>query len=71
MEAYVLGGLRDGFEADDVIATLAARSSMPVEVITGDREALELRQVEQDDPVLGIVTNADQRRPQRDLCGGC
>lgn len=28
----------DGFEADDVIATLAARSSMPVEVITGDRD---------------------------------
>jgi 5'-3' exonuclease len=30
----------DGFEADDVIATLAARDSEPVEVVTGDRDLL-------------------------------
>ncbi|MGN6608293.1 MAG: 5'-3' exonuclease [Jatrophihabitans sp.] len=30
----------DGFEADDVIATLAARDTDPVEVVTGDRDLL-------------------------------
>lgn len=32
----------DGFEADDVIATLATRDSDPVEVVTGDRDLLAL-----------------------------
>ena len=32
----------DGYEADDVIATLAARSSMPVDVVTGDRDLFQL-----------------------------
>jgi 5'-3' exonuclease len=32
----------DGFEADDVIATLAARASGPVEVVTGDRDLMAL-----------------------------
>jgi 5'-3' exonuclease len=31
-----------GFEADDVIATLAARSADPVEVVTGDRDLFQL-----------------------------
>ena len=31
-----------GFEADDVIATLAARSPDPVEVVTGDRDLFQL-----------------------------
>ena len=31
-----------GFEADDVIATLAARSAGPVEVVTGDRDLFQL-----------------------------
>lgn len=31
-----------GFEADDVIATLAARASDPVEVVTGDRDLMAL-----------------------------
>ena len=31
-----------GFEADDVIATLAARSRDPVEVVTGDRDLFQL-----------------------------
>src|SRR5579864_1142025 len=31
-----------GFEADDVIATLAARSTDPVEVVTGDRDLFQL-----------------------------
>jgi 5'-3' exonuclease len=32
----------EGFEADDVIATLAARESGPVEIVTGDRDLLAL-----------------------------
>lgn len=32
----------DGFEADDVIATLAAQATEPVEVVTGDRDLLAL-----------------------------
>ena len=32
----------DGFEADDVIATIAANDPGPVEVVTGDRDLLAL-----------------------------
>ena len=32
----------DGFEADDVMATIAARDADPVEVVTGDRDMLAL-----------------------------
>ena len=32
----------DGFEADDVIGTLATRSAMPVDVVTGDRDLFQL-----------------------------
>ncbi|MDQ2797853.1 MAG: 5'-3' exonuclease [Actinomycetota bacterium] len=32
----------DGFEADDVIATLAGRDAEPVEVVTGDRDLIAL-----------------------------
>jgi 5'-3' exonuclease len=32
----------DGFEADDIIGTLATRSSTPVDVITGDRDLFQL-----------------------------
>jgi 5'-3' exonuclease len=32
----------DGFEADDVIGTLAARAERPVEVVTGDRDLFQL-----------------------------
>src|SRR5579859_5951812 len=31
-----------GFEADDVVATLAARESGPVEIVTGDRDLMAL-----------------------------
>jgi 5'-3' exonuclease len=31
-----------GFEADDVVATLAARESAPVEIVTGDRDLMAL-----------------------------
>ena len=32
----------DGYEADDVIGTLAARSSIPVDIVTGDRDLFQL-----------------------------
>ncbi len=32
----------DGYEADDVIGTLATTSSMPVDVVTGDRDLFQL-----------------------------
>jgi 5'-3' exonuclease len=32
----------DGYEADDVIATLATRSTQPVDVVTGDRDLFQL-----------------------------
>lgn len=32
----------DGFEADDVIASLATRSNSPVDVVTGDRDLFQL-----------------------------
>jgi 5'-3' exonuclease len=32
----------DGFEADDVIATLATRATQPVDVVTGDRDLFQL-----------------------------
>ncbi len=32
----------DGYEADDIIGTLAAQSSEPVEVVTGDRDLFQL-----------------------------
>ena len=32
----------DGYEADDIIGTLAAQASQPVEVVTGDRDLFQL-----------------------------
>jgi 5'-3' exonuclease len=32
----------EGYEADDVIATLAARAAQPVDVVTGDRDLFQL-----------------------------
>jgi 5'-3' exonuclease len=32
----------DGFEADDIIGTLAARATAPVDVVTGDRDLFQL-----------------------------
>ena len=32
----------DGYEADDVIGTLAARASMPTDVVTGDRDLFQV-----------------------------
>src|SRR5215813_7999862 len=43
-----------GYEADDVIGTLAARASGPVEIVTGDRDLFQL--VDDAKPVRVIYT---------------
>jgi 5'-3' exonuclease len=45
----------DGYEADDVIGTLATGASMPVDVVTGDRDLFQLVDNAQDVRVLYIA----------------
>jgi 5'-3' exonuclease len=45
----------DGYEADDVIGTLATGASMPVDVVTGDRDLFQLVDDAQDVRVLYIA----------------
>ncbi|MFT3860986.1 5'-3' exonuclease [Micropruina sp.] len=45
----------DGFEADDVIGTLATSAGIPVEVITGDRDLYQLVDDERAVRVLSVV----------------
>ncbi len=42
----------DGYEADDVIATLATAAGMPVDIVTGDRDLFQLIDDEQEVRVL-------------------
>jgi 5'-3' exonuclease len=44
----------DGFEADDVIGTLAVESTGPVEIVTGDRDLFQL--VRDDRPISVLYT---------------
>jgi 5'-3' exonuclease len=44
----------DGYEADDVLGTLSARESGPVDVVTGDRDLFQL--VRDDGPVRVLYT---------------
>jgi len=44
-----------GYEADDVLGTFATRASMPVEVVTGDRDLFQLVDDERDVRVLYIA----------------
>src|SRR4029079_18161754 len=45
----------DGYEADDVIGTLATGAPMPVDVVTGDRDLFQLVDDENDVRVLYIA----------------
>jgi 5'-3' exonuclease len=45
----------DGYEADDVIGTLAARADGPVEVVTGDRDLFQLVDDQRDVRILYIA----------------
>ncbi len=46
---------KDGYEADDVIGTLASTAAMPVDVVTGDRDLFQLVDDERDVRVLYIA----------------
>ena len=46
---------RDGYEADDVIGTLAATATMPVDVVTGDRDLFQVVDDERQVRVLYIA----------------
>ena len=45
----------DGYEADDVIGSLAAQASQPVDIVTGDRDLFQLVDDERDIRVLYIA----------------
>jgi 5'-3' exonuclease len=45
----------DGYEADDVIGTLATRATVPTEIVTGDRDLFQLIDDERDVRVLYIA----------------
>jgi 5'-3' exonuclease len=51
---------KPGFEADDVIGTLAQRHEGPVDVVTGDRD---LFQLVRDDKPVRIIYSAEKYRP--------
>lgn len=53
----------DGFEADDVIGTLATGAGMPVEVVTGDRDLFQL--VDDDAEVRVLYTARGVGRHER------
>ena len=52
----------DGYEADDVIGTLATRDPGPVDVVTGDRD---LFQLVDDERAVRVLYTARGRRPRR------
>lgn len=45
----------DGYEADDVIGTLATRATMPVDIVTGDRDLFQLVDDEREVRVLYVA----------------
>jgi 5'-3' exonuclease len=53
----------DGYEADDVIATLAARAAQPVDVVTGDRDLFQLVDDERQVRVLYTVKGLGRLEP--------
>jgi 5'-3' exonuclease len=46
---------RDGYEADDVIGSLAAQATMPVDVVTGDRDLFQVVDDKRDVRVLYVA----------------
>ena len=53
----------DGYEADDVIATLAARATQPVDVVTGDRDLFQLIDDERQVRVLYTIKGLGKLDP--------
>ena len=52
-----------GYEADDVIATLAARASTPVDVVTGDRDLFQLVDDDRQVRVLYTIRGLNKLEP--------
>ncbi|HVV30149.1 MAG TPA: 5'-3' exonuclease [Mycobacteriales bacterium] len=50
-----------GYEADDVIGTLAARSAVPVDIVTGDRDLFQVVR-----PGVRVLYTVDKGRPYDD-----
>lgn len=53
----------DGYEADDVIATLAATAAQPVDVVTGDRDLFQLVDDERQVRVLYTIKGLGRLEP--------
>jgi 5'-3' exonuclease len=53
----------DGYEADDIIATLAARATQPVDVVTGDRDLFQLVDDERQVRVLYTIKGLGKLDP--------
>src|ERR1700744_5377595 len=60
----------EGYEADDVIATLAARAAQPVDVVTGDRDLFQLVDDERQVRVLYTVKGLGRLEPVTATAGG-
>ena len=56
----------DGFEADDVIGTLATGASMPVDVVTGDRDLFQLVDNANDVRILYIARGVGKHERMTD-----
>jgi 5'-3' exonuclease len=57
----------DGYEADDVIATLAATATQPVDVVTGDRDLFQLVDDKRQVRVLYTVKGLGRLEPMTEL----
>jgi 5'-3' exonuclease len=54
---------QDGYEADDVIATLAVRAAQPVDIVTGDRDLFQLVDDERQVRVLYTIKGLGKLEP--------
>jgi 5'-3' exonuclease len=57
----------DGYEADDVIATLTARAAQPVDVVTGDRDLFQLVDDKRQVRVLYTIKGLGKLEPVTEL----
>jgi 5'-3' exonuclease len=63
LAAGIAIGEHDGYEADDVIATLAGRATQPVDVVTGDRDLFQLVDDERGVRVLYTIKGLGKLEP--------
>jgi 5'-3' exonuclease len=63
LAAGIAIGEHDGYEADDIIATLAARAAQPVDVVTGDRDLFQLADDQRSVRVLYTIKGLGRLEP--------